>query len=66
MKKFACIKKITKLKKSVHLIKALLNEARVKLNPEFESEFSHHYGIEKFNEVGAIINCINREYCKKL
>ncbi len=60
-------KKSQKLKKSVHLIKALLNEARVKLNPEFESEFSHHYGIEKFNEVGAtIINCINREYCKKI
>ena len=28
---------------------------------------SHHYGIEKYEEWGAaILNCINREYCKKL
>jgi len=30
-------------------------------------ELSHHYGLDRFTEVGAgIINCINREYCKKL
>ncbi len=30
-------------------------------------ELSHHYGIEKFKEIGvAIITCVNREYCKKL
>ncbi len=55
------------LKNAIHKVKALLNEARVYLNSEFEVEYSHHYGIENFLEYGAvIINCINREYCKKI
>jgi sialic acid synthase SpsE/mannose-6-phosphate isomerase-like protein (cupin superfamily) len=30
-------------------------------------DLSHHYGLEKFPETGlALIDCINREYCKKL
>jgi len=30
-------------------------------------ELSHHYGIDTFKEFGAtIIDCINREYCKKI
>ena len=45
----------------------MLNKAQVKLGPEFEIEISHHYGLSKFRETGAlIITCINREYCKKL
>ena len=55
------------LKKSIHKVKAMLNEASITLNSEFSIEFSHHYGAEKFNKVGAlIIDCINRQYCKKL
>ena len=55
------------IKDAVHNVKGILNELNIYLNPEFEVDFSHHYGIEKFNETGAtIINCINREYCKKL
>lgn len=55
------------LKEAVHEVKALLNEARIALNSEFEVEYSHHYGIARFREYGAvIINCINREYCKKV
>jgi N-acetylneuraminate synthase len=55
------------LKSAVHEVKALLNEASVELNSDFQLEFSHHYGMENFREVGAlIINCINREYCKKI
>jgi N-acetylneuraminate synthase len=55
------------LKEAIHDIKALLNEARIALNSEFEVEYSHHYGIAAFREYGAvIINCINREYCKKV
>lgn len=55
------------LKSAVHEVKALLNEACVELNSDFQIEFSHHYGMENFREVGAlIINCINREYCKKI
>jgi len=55
------------IKWAVHEVKALLNEAHIALNTEFEVEYSHHYGIQKFREFGAvIINCINREYCKKV
>lgn len=55
------------LKGAVHEVKALLNEANIAMNSEFEVEYSHHYGIAKFRQYGAvIINCINREYCKKI
>ncbi len=55
------------LKQAIHEVKALLNEARIPLNSEFEVEYSHHYGMENFYKYGAvIINCINREYCKKI
>lgn len=55
------------LKHAVHETKALLNQARVPLDSEFEVEFSHHYGIPRFRETGVvIINCINRDYCKKV
>ena len=55
------------LKSAVHEVKALLNEAGVTLGSEFEVEYSHHYGVEHFRETGAVlINCINREYCKKV
>ncbi len=55
------------LKSAVHEVKALLNEAGVLLGSEFEVEYSHHYGVENFRKTGAVlINCINREYCKKV
>ena len=55
------------LKEAIHEIKALLNEASIVLNSEFDIEFSHHYGKEKFFKVGTfIVNCINRDYCKKI
>lgn len=52
---------------TIHEVKGMLNIARVPIGDEFSVEFSHHYGIERFQEVGAIIiDCINRAYCKKL
>lgn len=55
------------IKQSIHEVKALLSYAGIRLSSEFVVEYSHHYGIEKFKEFGAvIIDCINREYCKKL
>ena len=59
--------KSNEIKKIIHKVKGMLNEAKIYLNPEFEVEFSHHFGVKEFNEIGAvIINCINREYCKKI
>ena len=55
------------LKSAVHEVKAMLNEARIALNSEFEVEYSHHYGIKNFLKTGAVlITCVNRGYCKKL
>lgn len=48
-------------------VRGMLNKARVPIGEESSIELSHHYGLERFREFGAvIINCINREYCKKL
>lgn len=55
------------IKHAIHKVKALLNQARVPLNSDFEVEFSHHNGMDEFEKVGAVlINCINRSYCKKV
>jgi len=59
--------KVRILKKAVHEVKAMLNLAGIELGPEFEVEYSHHDGIDNFRKTGVvIINCINREYCKKI
>lgn len=48
-------------------VKGMLNSARVPIGLEFTVELSHHRGIEHFHETGVvIIDCINREYCKKI
>ncbi len=58
---------VQELKTAVHEVKALLNEAGIVLGSEFEVKYSHHYGVENFHKIGTvIINCINREYCKKV
>jgi sialic acid synthase SpsE/D-lyxose ketol-isomerase len=55
------------IKAAIHDVKALLNEAAVPLNSQFQVEFSHHHGMESFREVGAVlIDCVNRSYCKKI
>jgi len=47
--------------------RGMLNQARIFIGEDSSVELSHHYGLERFREFGAlIINCINREYCKKL
>lgn len=52
---------------TIHAIKAMLNESRIALNTDFRLEFSHHFGLKEFDRTGAtIIECINRDYCKKL
>jgi sialic acid synthase SpsE/quercetin dioxygenase-like cupin family protein len=51
----------------INKIKPILIDSRLFLPNKIELEISHHYGIENFEQCGAVlINCINREYCKKL
>lgn len=48
-------------------VRGMLNQARIFIGEDSSIELSHHYGLERFREFGAvIISCINREYCKKL
>jgi sialic acid synthase SpsE/quercetin dioxygenase-like cupin family protein len=49
-------------------VKKLLKKSRATLpSSRSDLEISHHYGIERFPENGAVLlNFINREYCKKL
>jgi N-acetylneuraminate synthase len=45
----------------------LISSAGLKLGSDIDVEISHHIGIEKFEDVGAIlIPVINREYAKKI
>jgi N-acetylneuraminate synthase len=51
----------------IHDAKGMIFEANIQLGNDFEIELSHHYGMERFREFGAlIVNVLNREYCKKL
>ena len=48
-------------------VKGMLSKARVQIGKESSVELSHHYGLERFREFGAIIiDVVNRQYCKKL
>lgn len=51
----------------IRQVRDILLASKIMLPDKLEMELSHHYGIDKFAEWGAtIINCVNREYCKKL
>ena len=55
------------IKHAIHSVKALLSKANVKLHHNFSTEYSHHYGVAKFFEVGTtLITVVNREYAKKI
>jgi N-acetylneuraminate synthase len=55
------------LREALHDAKGMLYEARIKIADADQVELSHHYGTERFREVGAVfIHVVNREYCKKL
>lgn len=48
-------------------VRGMLNRANVHINEDASIEISHHYGLSRFREFGAvIITCINRSYAKKL
>ncbi len=54
--------------KAVHPVKGMLNEARVVIGHDFRVEISHHYGLERFEDVGCVlITCVeHEEYAKKI
>ncbi len=48
-------------------VRGMLNMAGININEDAEIEISHHFGLGRFREFGAVlITCINRDYAKKL
>ncbi len=48
-------------------VRALLNTAGIYINEDATIEISHHFGLRRFREFGAVlVTCINRDYAKKL
>jgi N-acetylneuraminate synthase len=48
-------------------VRAMFNKARIVFGADSKIEISHHYGLDRFREFGAVIvDCVNRSYCKKL
>ena len=51
----------------VNRIMDFINKSSVVVPVGSPCDISHHYGIDRFDEFGvAMIECINREYCKKI
>jgi sialic acid synthase SpsE/quercetin dioxygenase-like cupin family protein len=51
----------------VQRVRALLQDGHAVVSEKADVDISHHYGIERFDEIGTtIINVVNRAYCKKL
>lgn len=58
---------MVEIRRIIHDAKGMLFEANMVLTPDDQIELSHHFGIERFRQTGAlIVNVVNREYCKKL
>ena len=48
-------------------VRQLIIESKIVVPGGIDLEISHHYGIEKFDEVGlTMLTVVNRGYCKKL
>lgn len=62
------IKELRKqVKEIVTQLRDILKESRVAMPPNVDIEISYHYGIDRFNEFGAVlIQILNREYSKIL
>ena len=51
----------------VRKLLVMIEKSHVVIPEGSRCDISHHYGIEHYDEVGlAMIECVNREYCKKV
>lgn len=58
---------VRQIRDAARAVKALLMESGIPIGTNYQIELSHHYGMDKFLQYGAaMIDVINREYCKKL
>jgi quercetin dioxygenase-like cupin family protein len=48
-------------------VSGILREAKIEVHSGTSIEVSHHYGLERYDEVGlSMITLVNLEYCKKI
>lgn len=58
---------VSHVREIIHDARGMLFEAGIRIHGDRQVELSHHYGIERFRDVGALfVHVINRAYCKKL
>lgn len=58
---------ITAVRSIIHDLKGMLYEAQIHPGNNVRIELSHHDGIQQFRRTGAaIVEVVNRSYCKKL
>lgn len=63
----ADVDQVLEIRRIIHDAKGMLSEAHLVLADDDQIELSHHLGMEKFRQTGAlIVNVVNRTYCKKL
>ena len=63
----ADVDRAVQIRRIIHDAKGMLSEAHLVLADDDQIELSHHLGIDKFRQTGAlIVNVVNRTYCKKL
>lgn len=59
--------KSSQIKEIIKRVLNLIEEGNVVIPANSSCELSHHYGIDGFYQTGVtMIDCINREYCKKI
>lgn len=58
---------LKRVQEIVHKVIAVLKKGHVVIPVDSSCEISHHYGVDRYEEVGlTLIDCVNRAYCKKL
>jgi len=61
------VKQTVVIRELIHAYKGMFEEAQIAIGDYLEMALSHHYGLNKFDQTGAIlITIINANYCKKL
>lgn len=55
------------IQRMVAKVMSLLKKSNVVVPADSTCQISHHYGLKEFEKIGVtMIDCINREYCKKI
>ena len=57
---------LPRIQNIVHKLMDILKKGHIVIPVDSSCEISHHYGLERYEEIGVtLIDCVNRAYCKK-